>query len=105
VRELEVPPSAILTATDVQHTLDYVLAVGAQAQQQDWEEILLVTSPYHSRRADLTFRRNTPNLKVIHAPVPRSAYYAHRWGIRWRQLKSLLHELAALLYYKLRGWI
>ncbi len=104
-RELNVPTLAILTATDVQHTLDYVLAVEAQAQQRGWEEILLVTSPYHSRRADLTFQRNSPDLTVIHAPVPKSTYYAHRWGIRWRQLKSLLHELAALLYYKLRGWI
>ena len=104
-QDLQVPASAITTVTDVQNTRDYVLRVKSIAQREGWDSILLVTSPYHTRRAQRTFTRNVPNLEVFQAPVTASNFYAHTRGIRPRQLWALVHEVAALLYYRIKGWI
>lgn len=102
---LEVPPSAILRETRVRSTLDYVLRVRETARQRNWKRILLVTSPYHGRRADLTFRRNAPELQVVHTPAHESGYYVQRGAVTSRQLRGILHEFLGILYYWLKGWV
>jgi uncharacterized SAM-binding protein YcdF (DUF218 family) len=86
-------------------TRDYVLRVREAAQRRGWRRLLLVTSPYHGRRADLTFRRNAPELTVLHATPSESGYYTHRWEITPKQLRGLWHELLAIVYYWMKGWI
>ncbi len=100
---LGVPSDRILTERQVRSTVDYVRRAGELARRQDWKGILLVTSRYHGRRADLTFRKNVPALTVIHVPV-RTAYYQHTWGITLKQLQGILHEALRILYYRFRGW-
>ena len=101
-----VPPAAILTETHVHHTHDYVLQVRAIGARESWHSVLLVTSPYHTRRAALTFARNIPELRVTYSPVPLNWFYAHRWwGMNARQLRGIAQEYAAIAYYWLRGWI
>ncbi len=95
---LGVPAEAILTEQEVRHTYDYVLATGRIGRQRAWTRVLLVTSPYHTRRAAWTFSRSAPELTVILVPT-ESSYYEHRWGISLRQLRGILHEYAGLLYY------
>ncbi|MDO8730207.1 MAG: ElyC/SanA/YdcF family protein, partial [Candidatus Omnitrophota bacterium] len=84
---------------------DYVQEVHRLATSKGWDSILLVTSPYHTRRAHLTFARNAPELEVFQAPISESNFYARRNGISVRQLRGILHEWMALIYYRLRGWI
>ncbi len=101
-----VPPSAILTETRVHQTYDYVLQVRALGAAQHWRSVLLVTSLYHTRRAALTFARNAPELRVTYSPVPASRFYTRRWwGMNPRQLRGIVHEYAAIVYYRLRGWL
>ena len=103
-RDLRVPVSSIATVTSVRNTRDYVLEIKRIAQREHWHSILLVTSPYHMRRAKLTLVRNVPSLKVFPAPVSHSNFYSHRRGILPRQLQGILHEAIALLYYRWKGW-
>jgi len=101
-----VPPTAILTEARVHQTYDYVLQVRALGAAQHWRSVLLVTSLYHTRRAALTFARNAPALRVTYTPVPASRFYARRWwGMNLRQLRGIVHEYAAIVYYRLRGWL
>lgn len=102
---LGVPRSAILKETSVRSTRDYVLRVRDVARERRWKTILLVTSPYHGRRADLTFHRNAPELTVVHTPAHESGYYAQRGRITARQLRGIFHEIFGILYYWLKGWI
>ncbi len=102
---LGVPQEAIWTETQVSSTRDYVQRTAELARRHGWRSILLVTSPYHARRADGAFRRTAPELGIIHTPAPENRFYAHRWGIRLHQLGALLREAAALLIYRLRGWV
>jgi uncharacterized SAM-binding protein YcdF (DUF218 family) len=103
-QSLGVPASAIMTETDVSNTHDYVSHVGIRAERDRWRSILLVTSPYHTRRAALTFARNFPKLQVLPVPAP-SSYYAHSWGIAPHQIHGILHEYAGILYYWWKGWM
>ncbi len=102
---LGVPDAAIRKETRVGSTKDYVLQVKETARQRGWKRILLVTSPYHGRRADLTFRRNAPGLQVVHTPAHESGYYAPHGAITYKQLRGILHEMFSILYYRLKGWL
>ena len=103
-QSLGIPASAIITETHVSNTHDYVSRVGIRAEQDRWHSILLVTSPYHTRRAALTFARNSPRLQVLLVPS-LSRYYAHSWGIALHQIHGILHEYAGILYYRWKGWL
>jgi uncharacterized SAM-binding protein YcdF (DUF218 family) len=66
---------------------------------------LLVSSPYHMRRATLTWRKVAPEMEVVAAPVPFSQFYLHERGPSLVQMRGLLQEYAAIVWYWWRGWI
>lgn len=104
-KNIGIPASDLSTEILVTNTYDYVLQVRETARRQGWHRLLLVTSPYHTRRADLTFRRNAPELTVLQAPVPQSGYYARSEPVTLRQIRGVLHEFLGLLFYWIKGWI
>jgi len=104
-KNIGIPASDLSTEILVTNTYDYVLQVREIARRQGWHRLLLVTSPYHTRRADLVFRRNAPELTVFHAPVPQSGYYARSEPLTLRQIRGVLHEFLGLLFYWIKGWI
>lgn len=61
--------------------------------------VLLVTSPYHMRRACLCFEKQ--DIDVLPAPVPASEVYEYGAGQNLRNILLLTHELAGLTYYEL----
>jgi len=104
-KNLGVPATALSKEIHVTNTYDYVLRIRKIAQQEGWHRLLLVTSPYHTRRAGLTFRHNAPELTVLQAPVSESNYYERNNTVTLRQIWGILRELAGLLFYWIRGWI
>ncbi len=102
---LGVPAEAILLETEAANTYENVVFVDRILDEQGWRSILLVSSPYHMRRALLTWRKAAPEVTVIPTPVPKSQFYAHRLGASLEQIRGILHEYAALLLYLWRGWI
>ncbi|MBI3318377.1 MAG: YdcF family protein [Candidatus Omnitrophica bacterium] len=103
-QSLGVPPEAVLTESGVSDTLEYCRRVRKNALDRGWDSVVLITSPYHARRAALTLSKMAPGLRLTLQPS-RTGYYRPRWGISFRELRGIFHELAAFLYYRLRGWI
>jgi uncharacterized SAM-binding protein YcdF (DUF218 family) len=68
--------------------------------------LVLVTSPYHQRRAFLAARRALPGLRIVNRPVRTRPWPPVRpW---WREATTrrlVFQEYAKLAYYGLRGWI
>lgn len=73
---------------------------------------LLVSSPYHMRRASLVWKKLAPDLALIPAEPARNRFYGiragktpavWRWRASLRQVRGLAHEFAAIAYYRLRG--
>jgi uncharacterized SAM-binding protein YcdF (DUF218 family) len=74
-------------------------------RERDLESALLVSSPYHMRRATLTWRKVAPDVDLVPVPVPQSQFYAHGTGASMEQIRGIVHEYLALLVYWYRGWI
>jgi len=100
-----VPPSAIVLETTGVDTYDDVVKLRAVLQQNHWRKILLVSSPYHMRRAVLVWRKQAPDIDVIPAPVPQSQFYDHGRGATFDQVRGILQEYVAILGYWRRGWL
>ena len=100
-----VPASAIVIDTQAASTIDQVRGVRTILNDHGWRTILLVSSPYHMRRALWTFRKLVPALAVIPSPGPRSDFYARGPTVRLEQIVGIFHEYLGILYYWLRGWM
>ena len=76
-----VPESAILLDEASVNTADNASQVRPIVQQHDFKRILLVTSPYHQRRASLEFERRLGDIAtIINHPTTTDRYWdADRW--------------------------
>jgi uncharacterized SAM-binding protein YcdF (DUF218 family)/glycosyltransferase involved in cell wall biosynthesis len=102
-----IPAAAIILEPRARNTRENILFVGDLLRARGIRSALLVTSPYHTRRALLSWHRLLPDVTVTSTPVPVSRFYAHHpWsGASLEQLKGLLHEYAAIVAYWWRGWL
>lgn len=100
-----VPQEAISLETAAKNTRDNVVLSNAVLRQHGADSALLVSSPYHMRRALLTWRKAAPDVYVIPAAVPVSQFYAHTRGASFDQIRGIAQEYAAIALYWWRGWI
>jgi uncharacterized SAM-binding protein YcdF (DUF218 family)/glycosyltransferase involved in cell wall biosynthesis len=100
-----VPRDAIILETQARNTYENVARSRDILTQRGWRRVLLVSSPYHMRRAMLTWRTVAPEIEVVPTPVPVSQFYRHETGPSLEQMRGLLQEVAAIVLYWWRGWI
>ena len=100
-----VPASAVILETRASNTYENVVEVRRLLQEQGWRTILLVSSPYHMRRAVLTWRSVAPGVSVVAVPVEKSEFYAHDRGASLEQIDGIVREYVAIAVYWWRGWI
>lgn len=106
---LGVPAEAIILEDKASGTYQNVKFSDEILKANCWNEILLVSSPYHMRRVALVFDKIDKLLKVTYTPINNSLFYAHpkrdeNGRIIWkritlRQISGILHEYAGILYY------
>jgi uncharacterized SAM-binding protein YcdF (DUF218 family) len=100
-----VPASAILLEQRAINTYQMVKFVDEILREHRWKRILLVSSPYHMRRALLVWRKQAPDVSVLPTPVPRSQFYEHSRGATLEQVRGILQEYVAIFGYWRRGWV
>lgn len=103
--DLGVPAAAITIEEQAASTLDHVRSARDNLARHANSSAILVSSPYHMRRALLTWHRQAPAVDVIPSPPPQSQYYARGDAVRLEQIRGILWEYAAIAVYWLRGWI
>jgi uncharacterized SAM-binding protein YcdF (DUF218 family)/glycosyltransferase involved in cell wall biosynthesis len=102
--DLGVPADVIKLETRASSTYENVTFVTAMLRAEGRRSALLVTSPYHVRRAVLTWRTQSPGIAVT--PVEaRSQFYTREGGASLEQIRGFLHEYEAIAAYWWRGWI
>ena len=69
------------------------------------KSILLITSPYHSRRAILVWKKAMPNLFLIAPEVIDTPKTSTQWGASMNQIKVIFYEYAAISYYWWKDWL
>ncbi|MBI3324861.1 MAG: YdcF family protein [Candidatus Omnitrophica bacterium] len=102
---LGVPSSAIFLEKQASTTYENVIKAAALLKQHDWQSLLLVSSPYHMRRAVMAWRKVAPQIHVIPTPVLESQFYAHGVGASLEQVRGILHEYLGIVYYWWKGWL
>jgi uncharacterized SAM-binding protein YcdF (DUF218 family) len=88
----------------VRNTGDEALAVRDLARKRGWEQLLLVTSPLHTRRAGAVFEK--AGLSVLVRPSAEHRYdlsALDRPGVRLRVFGDWLYESLGWHTYRLRG--
>jgi len=94
-----VPADAILLEERATDTYENVAFTKRILEEHHLRRIALVSSPYHMRRAVLTWRKVAPEVQVIATPPESSSFYAHQRGASVEQIRSLLQEYVAIVYY------
>jgi len=87
-------------------THDEAIAVKQVADRERWNHVVLVTSPFHSRRACATFEH--VGLAVSCIPSDSRDIAVHSLtdaGDRVSAFNLWIYELAATLHYKVHGWV
>ncbi len=75
-----VPDAVIQIEEKAQNTAQNAIKSEAIAQKKDYESIILVTSPYHQRRAYIEFRDKLgPDVVIINYPVVNDDWATTWW--------------------------
>ena len=98
-------PAAIVLEEEARNTYENVERTRRILDSHGWRRVLLVSSPYHMRRALLTWKKVAPHIEVIPTPPPESQFYSHETGASLEQIRAIVHEYGAILAYWRRGWI
>ena len=101
-----VPAAAIALEERSRNTFENVTFVNAILKDHKWRSILLVSSPYHMRRATMVWHKIAPDISVTPAPPPRSQFYDHdSRGASFEQVRGIVYEYLAILGYWKNGWV
>jgi uncharacterized SAM-binding protein YcdF (DUF218 family)/glycosyltransferase involved in cell wall biosynthesis len=103
--EQGVAADAVLLEERAVNTYQNVRFVDDILQQHRWSRVLLVSSPYHMRRALLVWKRNAPGVTVIPTPPAGSQFFEHTRGASFEQVRAILQEYIAIAAYWRRGWL
>jgi uncharacterized SAM-binding protein YcdF (DUF218 family) len=94
----------IILETDSRSTFENAVRVVDIAKEQGFQSILLVTSPYHSRRALIHFTRRSARkgIRIIPCPVEDSWFNSKKWWLRQADTEKVAQEYLCLLWHMLR---
>jgi uncharacterized SAM-binding protein YcdF (DUF218 family) len=90
----------------ISNTHDEAREVARLARARGWERVILVTHPWHMRRAQAVFEKQ--GLHVICSPCVEGGYDVHSLttpGDRIRSFRDWVHETVGYQVYHCRGWI
>jgi uncharacterized SAM-binding protein YcdF (DUF218 family) len=98
-------PEGRIRMEQVSHsTRQSMEAVRPILESEGVRTVVVVTSPYHQRRAAWAARRALPGVRVWSQPAEPSAWTPEEWWrTRWGR-RIVLMEYGKLAYYILRGW-
>jgi len=102
---LGVPPAAIRTESTSRSTREAVLALAPVLERERVRSVILVTSPFHQRRAFLAARNAWKGIAIRNRPAQPSFWSPHLWWRDRRSREAVWSEYQKLLYYAVRGWL
>ena len=104
---LGVPADAILLVTQSHSTREDALFTMELISNRRLDTAILVTSPYHQRRASLAFARvfRGSGVMVSSHPVQDDTWRAESWWMDAYTAQTTLVEFAKLAYYGLNGYL
>jgi len=100
-----IPGDAIVLDRHAKNTYSNVDAVKRVLAERSGKSILLVTAPYHTRRALMTWKKNAPDIDVVAVSNIDSPPSTPRWEASFGQIQVICYEYLAIVYNWMRGWV
>jgi uncharacterized SAM-binding protein YcdF (DUF218 family) len=96
---LGLPENAVVISYEAQSTYDEAVNLARLAGEQGWRSLLVVTTPFHTRRAARTFRTLMPALSISVSAAPDPRFDASHWWRTEEGLVTVVNEVLKLLFY------
>ena len=97
---LGLPADAVVIAADeVSSTYDEAVAVRAVVDERGWQNLIVVTDPFHTRRAAATFRALIPGVTITASATPDADYDPHHWWRNEEGVMAVFSEMIKIVYY------
>ena len=100
-----IPADRIEIEPRARNTYENVAFVQEILDRHQWNKILLVSSPYHMRRARMVWNKIAPEITVIPSPPQNAQFYEHTRGATMAQIRGILWEYLAIAYYWWNDWL
>ena len=101
---LGVPGNAIFLEEKSSSTKENALFTKEIIKKHRYTSLILVTSPYHSKRANIIFRKSMGNeIKVLSAPSEESRFQFKDWWKREKDRKAVFTEFFKLFWFSVFG--
>lgn len=100
-----IPRSAFLTSDrPTKSTFEEAELVRELVMNSDYNSLIIITTPYHCRRAWLTFRKvfEESDVRMLMLPSPYSDFKPADWWKKRRYLREVIIEYQKLIYYTLK---
>ena len=108
LKGLGVPDSAILTGdAPAESTVTEAALVAGVVKENRFRSLMLITSPTHSRRAWLVYKKamGETGVRIQVIPSPYSTFKAEEWWKNRKDAKQVLLEYQKLVYYFFKDYI
>jgi uncharacterized SAM-binding protein YcdF (DUF218 family) len=97
---LGLPGDAVVIADDkVTSTYDEAVAVHALVEDHGWRRLIVVTDPFHTRRAAATFRALIPGVTITASATPDASYDPQHWWRSEEGVMAVITEIGKLVFY------
>jgi len=107
LRGLGVPEAAVLRSPRrVTSTYDEALSVKGLIERHGYDSIILVTSPTHSRRAWMIFKRvlREEGCRIFMVPTPYSGFHPGDWWEKREYTRQVVLEYQKIFFFLLHNW-
>lgn len=99
------PNRVTVLSQRVTNTYDEATAAAAWVRRHQIDRVVVVTSPYHARRALATFRHQFGSAGIradIGLETPLAGVHPTRWWLRPYERQYVTYEWAGIIYYAIR---
>ncbi len=95
----------IVIKEDPYNTYENIQVVNNFLQKKGINSVIFLTSPYHTLRSKLIWKKNFPSIEVIIPKMIDNPRSKLQWGISLDKIKIIFYEYAAIIYNRFKGWI
>ena len=103
--DLGVPKTAIIRSdSEVDNTWDEVRSIKEEVEKKGFKSITIITTPIHSRRSWLVFRKvfEDSDVRILSLPSKYSRFNIEGWWKERSYIRDVLLEYEKLTYYTLK---
>mgnify|MGYP005625751657 FL=1 len=94
-----VPKSSVFLLEEYpDSTYKNVKLVSRDLKKNNVKSIVFLTAPYHTKRAELLWRKNNPGIKISTPDTRKDVYKEIRWGVELKEMQVIMREYAAILH-------